>query len=76
MTSHTTHTPTSEATAPPIRREEYIFLCYGCNIVLREVTRQHNKIEYLGPGYCIGCEYRVEDGYIVSEGKAICSGDY
>lgn len=54
----------SESPRPP-RRQDYTFLCHGCNTILKHVTRPFNKVEYIGPGRCIGCEFSTEDGYLV-----------
>lgn len=33
--------------------------------MLRGFTQELEKIEYVGPGHCSGCEFRTEDGYLV-----------
>lgn len=33
--------------------KEFAFVCHGCNIMLKEYTQEHSKIEYVGPGLCV-----------------------
>lgn len=57
--------PATPASLPRPQLEDYAFVCHGCNIMLRGFTQELEKIEYVGPGHCSGCEFRTEDGYLV-----------
>ncbi|KAJ5319500.1 uncharacterized protein N7506_012204 [Penicillium brevicompactum] len=57
--------PATPASPPRPQLEDYTFVCHGCNIMLRGFTQELEKIEYVGPGHCSGCEFRTEDGYLV-----------
>lgn len=52
----------------PGDQEDYIYVCFGCDIILQDTTRRLDRILCTGPGRCIGCQYSVDGGFRVSIG--------
>ncbi|CAI7636111.1 unnamed protein product [Penicillium palitans] len=59
-------TPAALTRPIPGDREDYIYVCFGCDIILQDTTRRLDRILYTGPERCIGCQYSVDGGFLIN----------
>ncbi|CDM27759.1 unnamed protein product [Penicillium roqueforti FM164] len=59
-------TPVALTQPIPGDRDDYIYVYFGCNIILRDATRYFDRIAYIGPGRWVGCQYAVDGGFLIN----------